>query len=159
MIILILTIVFCFLISFYLSYYGFKDWKTRAQFGSSFGAFSALFSGLAFGGIIYTIFLQRQELSLQREELEMQRQELELNRRELSRTADAQEKSEKALLGQMRLLNTSAKIDAYNSMINFYNAKADNMISNGKSGYVNLKKSEEYSEKIEVLLKEIERFK
>lgn len=47
----------------------------RGQFGDQFGAVNALFSGLAFAGIIFTILLQRRDLSLQREELEETRKE------------------------------------------------------------------------------------
>ena len=42
----------------------------RGVFGDKFGAINALFSGLAFAGIIFTIFLQKRELTFQREELE-----------------------------------------------------------------------------------------
>lgn len=45
-------------------------------FGDMFGAVNALFSGLAFAGLIYTIWLQRIELRLQRRELEATRHEL-----------------------------------------------------------------------------------
>ncbi len=41
----------------------------RGVFGDKFGAVNALFSGLAFAGIIFTILLQRKELEYQREEL------------------------------------------------------------------------------------------
>lgn len=45
-------------------------WTNKAgEFGDAFGAVNALFSGLAFAGVIYAIFLQRQDLALQREEL------------------------------------------------------------------------------------------
>lgn len=57
-------------------YYSFSNWTDRGTFGDAFGAINALFSGLAFGGIIYTILLQRQELKLQREELRDTRIEL-----------------------------------------------------------------------------------
>jgi hypothetical protein len=57
-------------------YFTFKDWSTRGTFGDSFGAINALFSGLAFSGLIFTIFLQKEELGLQREELKMTRNEL-----------------------------------------------------------------------------------
>ncbi len=53
----------------------------RGTFGDMFGAINALFSGLAFAGIIFTILLQRNELELQREELRETRQEyIEQNR-------------------------------------------------------------------------------
>ena len=48
----------------------------RGTFGDMFGAVNALFSGLAFAGVIYAILLQRKELSLQRRELELTRAEL-----------------------------------------------------------------------------------
>lgn len=41
-----------------------------------FGAVNALFSGLAMAGVIYAVFLQREELSLQRQELKAQREEM-----------------------------------------------------------------------------------
>ncbi|MFZ2951109.1 MAG: hypothetical protein WA003_16660 [Desulfuromonadaceae bacterium] len=53
-----------------------KD-PNRGTFGDMFGAVNALFSGLAFGGVIYAILLQRKELALQRSELELTRNELE----------------------------------------------------------------------------------
>jgi hypothetical protein len=62
----------------------------RGQAGDLFGSINALFSGLAFTGVIVAILLQR-------EELELQRQELAANRAELARTATAQEESREAL--------------------------------------------------------------
>lgn len=44
-------------------------------FGDMFGAVNALFSGLAFAGLIITLILQRHELALQRDELEQTRKE------------------------------------------------------------------------------------
>lgn len=38
-------------------------WENLAHFGDSFGALSAVFSGLAFAGLLYTIYLQRQDTS------------------------------------------------------------------------------------------------
>jgi hypothetical protein len=52
-----------------------NGWSERGQFGDMFGAVNALFSGLAFAGIIITILLQREELSLQRSELQLTRSE------------------------------------------------------------------------------------
>jgi hypothetical protein len=64
--------------------YGLKE---RGTFGDMFGAVNALFSGLAFAGIIYTILLQRQELELQRRELAETRKELEGQKLQLERQA------------------------------------------------------------------------
>lgn len=44
-------------------------------FGDMFGAVNALFSGLAFAGLIITLIMQRRELALQRDELEQTRNE------------------------------------------------------------------------------------
>ena len=52
------------------------DSDRRGQFGDMFGAVNALFSGLAFAGLIITLILQKTELSLQRDELEQTREEL-----------------------------------------------------------------------------------
>ena len=39
-------------------------------FGDSFGSLNALFSGMAFSGLVVTLFMQRKELALQRSDLE-----------------------------------------------------------------------------------------
>ncbi len=78
-----------------------------------FGAVNALFSGLAFAGIIYTIFLQKEELALQREELKA-------NREELARAAKAQEASEIQLRAQAEILRLTAKINAINALRETY---------------------------------------
>lgn len=49
--------------------------EKQGIFGDMFGAVNALFSGLAFAGLILTLILQRNELSLQRDELEQTRNE------------------------------------------------------------------------------------
>jgi hypothetical protein len=90
-IIFVLTIIFVFLIwglnwFFVWNFFGRSD--ERGDFGGMFGAVSALFSGLAFATLIYTIWLQREELKLQREELKLQRKALELQAAELKRQAD-----------------------------------------------------------------------
>ena len=54
----------------------------RGTFGDMFGAVNALFSGLAFAGLITTLLYQREELKLQREELAQTREELKGQREE-----------------------------------------------------------------------------
>jgi hypothetical protein len=51
------------------------DANDRGTFGDMFGSVNAIYSGLAFAGIIFTILLQRKELRYQREELKETRQE------------------------------------------------------------------------------------
>ena len=59
------------------------DSEKQGQFGDQFGAVNALFSGLAFAGLIFTIILQKKELALQREELTETRAELKGQKEQL----------------------------------------------------------------------------
>ena len=56
----------------------------RGLFGDKFGSVNALFSGLAFAGLIFTIILQKKELALQREELSQTREELKGQKEQLT---------------------------------------------------------------------------
>lgn len=86
------------------------DWNARGTFGDMFGAVNALFSGLAFAGIIYAIYLQTKELKLQRKELEQTRIELE-------RSASAQEATQRALNKQVQLQALAAAINIENTQL------------------------------------------
>ncbi|AHF94057.1 hypothetical protein OPIT5_04100 [Opitutaceae bacterium TAV5] len=70
--------------------------------GDAFGSVNALFTGLAFAGLIVTILIQGNELKLQREEIRMQREEtarsnklFKLQKEEMTRTANAQDEISK----------------------------------------------------------------
>ena len=76
-IILIIFFLFWFGIDHFIS-----DLQERGTFGDKFGAVNSLFSGLAFAGLIYTIYLQQEELRLQREELRQTREEMARQTRE-----------------------------------------------------------------------------
>jgi CRISPR/Cas system CMR-associated protein Cmr5 small subunit len=89
------------------------DWGKRGQFGDMFGGINSLFSGLAFAGLIYTIILQRKELTLQRKELI-------LTRNELMRSAKAQEESEKSLTAQLKSMVIAANINGLTTIIDYY---------------------------------------
>lgn len=43
--------------------------SAQGQFGDMFGAVNALFTALAFAGLIYTVLLQRDQLALQQQEI------------------------------------------------------------------------------------------
>lgn len=88
------------------------SWETRGQFGDLFGAVNALFSGLAFAGLIYTVLLQRHELALQREELKLQREEMAKSRGELARQADIQRAQFSAAVAQLRTTARQAEVEA-----------------------------------------------
>ena len=62
--------------------------KTLANWssvGASFGALSALFTGLAFAGLIVTIVQQKRQLGMQSDELKLQRKELKATRKVLKK--------------------------------------------------------------------------
>lgn len=48
----------------------------RAEFGDMFGAVNALFSGLAFAGLMVTIWMQKEDLRIQQEEIKKQNETL-----------------------------------------------------------------------------------
>jgi len=72
---LIILLFSIYTLAIYTSYSDFKPPKEVGAFGDMYGGINALFSGLAFGGIILTIYLQRNELTLQRKELRLTRNE------------------------------------------------------------------------------------
>ncbi len=111
MIILILVI---WILSAILILFGLDNWSDRGTFGDLFGAVNALFSGLAFAGLIYTIVLQKQDLELQRKEIAQ-------NRTELKKSANAQQKSEQALVEQVEQMKITAKLNALKTLIEYYN--------------------------------------
>lgn len=59
----------------------------RGTFGDMFGAVNALFSGCAFATLIFTVWMQREELSLQRRELELTRKEMSGQKEQLASQA------------------------------------------------------------------------
>lgn len=107
---LALGVLVLWLGSFFIIVLMVPGWEVRGQLGDLFGVVNSLFSGLAFAGVIYTIYLQREELSLQRKELQ-------LTRDELHRAATAQEKSEQALQKQVEALEITARLNALSSIV------------------------------------------
>jgi hypothetical protein len=81
--------------------------ENRGTFGDMFGAINALFSGLAFASLVYTIYLQRNELQLQREELRLTRTELQGQKLQLSAQNDVlrTQNFENTFFQLLRLLN------------------------------------------------------
>ncbi len=120
----ILTIIAVWAISGWYLY----DLPDRGTFGDMFGAINALFSGLAFAGVIFAILLQRKELSLQRKELELTRNELAGQKNEM-------ELQNKTLLKQ-RFENTffqllSLQQEIINS-IDLVDTNKQNLVTSGR---------------------------
>lgn len=85
----ILTVTLLWIGSGFLIYYASDNWADRGTIGDMFGAVNALFSGLAFAGLMYTIILQREEIKLNRDEIVN-------NRKELAKSVKTQQKSQAA---------------------------------------------------------------
>ena len=79
------------LIEFYV-YDSLHTWEDRGLFGDMFGVGNAVFSALAFGGVILAIFLQQKGLTLQRQELELTRNEVKVQGRQLQDQAETLKK-------------------------------------------------------------------
>lgn len=80
------------------------DWKSNpGTFGDSFGIVNALFTGLAFSGLIVTIMLQYEEIKIQQKDLQE-------SRLQFARSADAQERT-------ARLAAASELLKEYNEYI------------------------------------------
>ncbi len=96
-------------------------WKApadRASFGEMFGAVNALFSGLAFAGVICAILLQREDLALQRNELQ-------LTREQHAASAKANQAAAKSLADQARLQLRSAQLDALTAQLHSCSSQID----------------------------------
>ncbi|WP_339322729.1 hypothetical protein [Paenibacillus sp. FSL W8-0194] len=124
-----------------------KEELGAGTFGDMFGAVNALFSGLAFAGLIYTISVQRQELqaqvsaikmqtdelSLQRaavqmqtEELALQRKAIEMQTKETARSADQLESQRELLYFQLVVAHVNELIAIKNKKISFLNFEITN---------------------------------
>lgn len=78
----IIVVIVMWLMSWWLLNKTIDSPTDRGTFGDMFGAVNALFSGLAFAGLIATLLYQKEELKLQREELVQTREELKGQREE-----------------------------------------------------------------------------
>lgn len=90
LLIIVLVIFFASWLVIKKHYEGAVDFNTaRGTFGDQFGAVNALFSALAFAGLIYTIILQMNELRYQRVELADNRKEMERQTTEFKQQNEA----------------------------------------------------------------------
>lgn len=64
------------LASFVLIYFCIDGWNVRGQFGDLFGSVNALFSGLAFAGLIITIRQQHKDLEYQRQAIDQSKEDI-----------------------------------------------------------------------------------
>ena len=73
-------------------YISFHKWEHRGLLGDMFGVGNAVFSALAFAGVIIAILMQKKELELQRKELKLTRDEVTGQRDQLQSQAETLKK-------------------------------------------------------------------
>jgi len=79
----------------------FKTAEKAGPAGDLFGAINALFTGLAFAGLIGTMIFQQRELKLQRRELKLQREEVAQTRAEIAGQREQMELQNKQMRKQI----------------------------------------------------------
>ena len=72
----VLGVMLIMVFSFYIIYNNIGCWEKRGQFGDLFGAVNALFSGLAFAGLIITIRQQNKNLEYQQRAIEQSKKDI-----------------------------------------------------------------------------------
>ena len=81
--IIIFSILLVFSLWFWNYYYLIdREESDRGTFGDMFGAVNAVFSGLAFAGIIISLYLQRIDLKSQKEQLDLNYEEVRITNEE-----------------------------------------------------------------------------
>ena len=145
-IVILLWVLYPFILDKYIS----PD-NDKAEYGNSFGALETLFSGFAFAALVYTIIQQNIQLRLQKEELTLQRKELELTRIELSRTASAQESTEKSIKNQAVLMEYSSRLEGLKILLESYR---ENSISK-QTAFIDKEKYKQKAKKIEKDIEQI----
>ena len=73
-------------------YRSFPEWEPRGLVGDMFGVGNAIFSALAFAGVILAILMQKKELELQRQELTWTRIEVKGQKEQLQSQAETLKK-------------------------------------------------------------------
>lgn len=106
-----------------------------ALIGDSFGLVNALFSALAFGGVVIAILLQRKDLSIQQEELELTRGVLE-------KQATSQNHSMEALERQAVLMHRTALLSSLTLLVQSIDQELANLSTYDKQ-YARLRKERE----------------
>ncbi|MEK9740896.1 MAG: hypothetical protein VW262_06880 [Flavobacteriaceae bacterium] len=143
---LILVTIGLWMASSFLILFFIDDWTKRGAFGDLFGAVNALFSGLAFAGLLYSIFQNKKQILAQQEELL-------LNRKELLKSRKVQEKTEKALEEQAQHLRDTAILNGLNTLVSYFNFQiADPNVSDELREQIKEKRKEAIRD-IDILIK------
>ena len=96
-------------------------------FGDMFGALNALFSGLAFAGVILAVLLQSRELELQRKQLKAQTDELEEGRAEQKKQTAAYREQVAALKAQVQTTQSQLFAAEFTQIMETYHNLLDEL--------------------------------
>lgn len=111
---IIVVVVFFYAANYFIPVIFHWDNETRGTFGDQFGAINALFAGLAFAGMVYTLYLQRKDTEMQELEVLKSRHEMRLQNT------------------QFALQNIALRRDRFEDslykMFNFHNSIVDSLI-------------------------------
>ncbi|MGN7437221.1 MAG: putative phage abortive infection protein [Alcanivorax sp.] len=123
--IIALVLIILILVSnyFFVFYITGKELGSVGEFGDMFGGVNALFSGLAFVGVIIAIMMQSKELELQREELKQTREELKGQKEQLELQNETMQKQqfEHTFFQMLRLHNDHKSDDMVKNIRDFNN--------------------------------------
>lgn len=104
------------------------DLGKSGQFGDMFGTVNALFSGLAFAAIAWTMTLQQRQIAVQMEQLKLQREEMALQRKEMKESRGELAKQAKAQEAQTQVSIAQVRAAAYGAAIELKKLEAEYMI-------------------------------
>ena len=109
----ILSIVFV-LVIWCINLFTLEEDVNRGTYGDMFGAVNALFSGLAFAGIIITLYYQNYQIKLQRRDLKFTKKETAATRKEFEL--------------QNKTITTQRFENTFFQMLSLYNNQVDNLV-------------------------------
>lgn len=113
-----MTCVVIFIFYFVITVFMFGISEKSGQFGDTFGPLTSLFSGLAFCGIIISLYLQHDDIKLQRLELKLQRIEIHKQAEEIEKQRILAERHEFERIFNLlliELIKSAEKLDSINS--------------------------------------------
>ncbi len=119
-IIALVLIVLILVSNYFFVHYVTPEGKSVGEFGDMFGGVNALFSGLAFVGVIIAIMMQSKELELQREELKQTREELKGQKKQLQLQNETMQKQqfENTFFQMLKLHNDHMNDDIARNALN-----------------------------------------